>query len=39
VEIQGTLRQPEIVLDSTPPLEQADILALIVFNQPLKSAR
>ena len=35
VNIRGTLRQPEIVLDSTPPLEQADILALIVFNQQL----
>jgi len=35
VNIQGTLRKPEIVLSSTPPLDQADILALIVFNQPL----
>ena len=35
VNIRGTLKQPEIVLSSTPPLEQADILALIVFNQPL----
>ena len=26
---------PDIDLTSTPPLEQADILALIVFNQPL----
>jgi translocation and assembly module TamB len=33
--IRGTLRRPEIVLTSTPPLEQADILALIVFNQPI----
>jgi autotransporter translocation and assembly factor TamB len=35
VLIRGSLRTPEIVLESTPPLEQADILALIVFNQPL----
>jgi autotransporter translocation and assembly factor TamB len=33
--VRGTLQRPEIVLTSTPPLEQADILALIVFNQPL----
>ncbi len=35
VNVRGTLRQPEIQLSSTPPLEEADILALIVFNQPL----
>lgn len=35
VNVRGTLRQPEIDLSSTPPLEQADILALIVFNQPI----
>jgi autotransporter translocation and assembly factor TamB len=35
VNVRGTLRKPEIVLASTPPLEQADILALIVFNQPI----
>jgi autotransporter translocation and assembly factor TamB len=35
VNVRGTLSQPEIVLRSTPPLEQADILSLIVFNQPL----
>lgn len=35
VMIRGTLQKPAIVLESTPPLEQADILALIVFNQPL----
>src|SRR5207245_9577747 len=33
----ATLKQPEIVLSSTPPLEDADILSLIVFNQPLNS--
>jgi translocation and assembly module TamB len=35
VNIRGTLRKPEIVLSSIPPLEDADILALIVFNQQL----
>jgi translocation and assembly module TamB len=35
VNVRGTLRQPEIVLTSNPPLEQAHILALIVFNQPI----
>jgi hypothetical protein len=34
VNVRGTVKQPEIVLSSTPPLEQADILSLIVFNQP-----
>ena len=33
--MRGTLKQPEIELTSTPPLEQADILSLIVFNQPI----
>src|SRR6185503_11402995 len=37
VNVRGTLKKPEIVLSSTPPLEQADILSLIVFNQPLNS--
>ena len=37
VNVRGTLKQPEIVLSSTPPLEQADILSLIVFNQPINS--
>jgi autotransporter translocation and assembly factor TamB len=35
VNVRGTLKQPEIQLSSTPPLEQADILSLIVFNQPI----
>jgi translocation and assembly module TamB len=35
VNIRGRLSKPEIVLSSTPPLEEADILALIVFNQPM----
>jgi autotransporter translocation and assembly factor TamB len=35
VNVRGSLRQPEIVLGSNPPLEQADIMSLIVFNKPL----
>lgn len=35
VHIRGTLRQPRIELSSVPPLEQADILSLVVFNQPI----
>ena len=32
VTISGPLNQPELHLASTPPLEQSDILSLIVFN-------
>jgi autotransporter translocation and assembly factor TamB len=35
VNVLGTLQQPQIALSSVPPLEDADILALVVFNQPL----
>jgi translocation and assembly module TamB len=35
VRVQGTLRQPELSFSSNPPLDQADILSLIVFNQPI----
>ena len=35
VNVQGTMRQPELSFTSNPPLDQADILSLIVFNQPL----
>jgi translocation and assembly module TamB len=35
VNVRGTLKKPEIVLSSVPPLDQADILSLIVFNQPI----
>src|SRR5438046_9796569 len=31
------MENPEIVLTSTPPLEQADIMSLIVFNQPINA--
>jgi translocation and assembly module TamB len=35
VRLQGRLKKPEINLTSVPPLEPADILSLIVFNQPI----
>ena len=35
VDVRGTLKRPEIALSSVPPQEDADILALVVFNQPL----
>ena len=33
VNLRGRLKQPEIELSSNPPLENAEILSLIVFNQ------
>jgi hypothetical protein len=33
VQVAGTLAQPEINLSSDPPLDQGDVLSLIVFNQ------
>jgi len=35
VRIRGTMREPELSFTSNPPLEEADILALIIFNQPV----
>ena len=35
VHVTGTVRSPALELSSTPPLDDADILSLIVFNQPL----
>ncbi|HXH26153.1 MAG TPA: translocation/assembly module TamB domain-containing protein, partial [Vicinamibacterales bacterium] len=35
VRIHGTMRQPELAFSSSPPLDQADILSLIVFNAPV----
>ena len=35
VRIQGTAREPTLSLASDPPLDEGDILALIIFNQPL----
>lgn len=35
VRVTGTARRPAIALSSQPPLDEGDVLALIVFNQPL----
>jgi autotransporter translocation and assembly factor TamB len=35
VNVGGSMRAPELALSSQPPLDQADILSLIVFNQPV----
>jgi len=34
VTVGGTMREPQLTLSSQPPLDQSDILSLIVFNQP-----
>ena len=34
VHVRGTARKPELTLTSRPPLDEADILSLIIFNQP-----
>jgi translocation and assembly module TamB len=34
VNVGGTMRDPTLTLSSQPPLDQTDILSLIVFNQP-----
>jgi autotransporter translocation and assembly factor TamB len=35
VNIRGTARQPAVTLTSSPPMDEADVLSLIVFNQPI----
>ena len=35
VRVQGSMREPELSFSSNPPLDQADILSLIVFNMPI----
>ena len=35
VRVQGTPSSPQITLSSQPPLDEGDILSLIVFNQPM----
>jgi autotransporter translocation and assembly factor TamB len=35
--LRGSLRSPELDLSSRPPLDEGDILSLIVFNQPVNS--
>lgn len=35
VKVRGTARQPSIQLSSYPPLDEGDVLSLIVFGQPM----
>jgi autotransporter translocation and assembly factor TamB len=35
VRISGNVSAPELHLSSTPPLEESDVLALIIFNRPI----
>jgi autotransporter translocation and assembly factor TamB len=35
VAVRGSARRPRVALTSTPPLDEADILSLVVFNQPV----
>jgi translocation and assembly module TamB len=35
VRLQGSMRHPELSFSSRPPLDEADILSLIVFNVPI----
>jgi translocation and assembly module TamB len=35
VNIRGSARQPQVRLSSQPPLDEADVLSLIIFNQPI----
>lgn len=35
VQITGTAQRPRITLSSDPPLDEGDVLALVIFNQPM----
>ena len=35
IRVTGTAKAPQLTLTSNPPLEESDILALIVFNRPV----
>ncbi len=35
VRVGGSMRDPALTLSSDPPLDQGDILSLIIFNQPI----
>jgi translocation and assembly module TamB len=37
VRLQGPARSPQVTLSSQPPLDEGDVLSLIVFNQPMNS--
>jgi len=35
VRVTGSVNKPSLSLSSTPPLEESDVLALIIFNRPI----
>ncbi len=35
VHVTGSAKSPELQLSSTPPLDESDVLALIIFNRPI----
>jgi autotransporter translocation and assembly factor TamB len=35
IDIHGTMRRPTLALSSRPPLDEADILSLVIFNEPV----
>ena len=35
VRVHGTAKNPELDLSSVPPLDEADVLSMIVFNRPV----
>jgi translocation and assembly module TamB len=35
VQVTGTAKRPRLQLSSDPPLDEGDVLSLIVFNQPM----
>jgi translocation and assembly module TamB len=37
IRVQGTARNPTLSFSSTPPLDESDVLALIIFNRDLNS--
>jgi autotransporter translocation and assembly factor TamB len=37
IRVQGTARNPSLTFSSTPPLDESDVIALIVFNRDLNS--
>jgi translocation and assembly module TamB len=37
IRVEGTARRPRLSFSSTPPLDESEVLALIIFNRPLSS--
>jgi translocation and assembly module TamB len=35
IRVRGTVEKPQLELSSTPPLDESDILSMIVFNRPV----